>query len=93
MRDGTLWLAGQAILEEVSRVTGGRACVPQSEEELVDVCTQIALELRHQYSIGYYPTTNIRDGRWHKIKVKVDPPPGLPRLSVRAKEGYFGLKR
>lgn len=91
--DGTLGLAGQAILEELSRVTGGRAFFPQSDEELVDVCTQIALELRHQYSIGYYPTTNIRDGRWHKIKVKVDPPAGLPRLSVRAKEGYFGLKR
>jgi Ca-activated chloride channel family protein len=93
VNDGTLGLAGQAILEELSRVTGGRAFFPQSEEELVDVCTQIALELRHQYSVGYYPTTNVRDGRWHKIKVKVDPPAGLPRLSVRAKEGYFGLKR
>ena len=93
VNDGTLGLAGQAILEELSRVTGGRAFFPQSEEELVDVCTQIALELRHQYSVGYYPTTNVRDGRWHKIKVKVDPPAGLPRLSVRAKEGYFGVKR
>lgn len=93
VNDGTLGLAGQAILEELSRVTGGRAFFPQSEEELIDVCTQIALELRHQYSVGYYPTTNVRDGRWHKIKVKVDPPAGLPRLSVRAKEGYFGLKR
>lgn len=92
-RDGTLGMAGQAILEELARITGGRAFFPQSEEELVDVCTQIALELRHQYSIGYYPTTNMRDGRWHKIKVKVDAPAGLPRLSVRSKEGYFGLKR
>jgi Ca-activated chloride channel family protein len=84
---------GQAILEEMSRMTGGRAFFPASEEELLDVCTQIALELRHQYSIGYYPTANVRDGRWHKLKVKVNPPPGLPRLAVRSKEGYFGLKR
>ena len=84
---------GEALLEELARSTGGRAFFPSSEEELVDVCTQIALELRHQYSVGYYPSTNIRDGRWHKIKVKVDPPPGLPRLAVRAKEGYFGIKR
>jgi Ca-activated chloride channel homolog len=83
---------GQAVLEEVSRVTGGRAFFPSSDEELVDVCTQIALELRHQYSIGYYPTTNIRDGRYHKLRVKVSPPPGMSKLSVRAKEGYLGLK-
>lgn len=84
---------GESVLEELSRSTGGRAFFPSSEEELVDVCTQIALELRHQYSIGYYPSSEARDGRWHKLKVKVDPPPGLPRLAVRAKEGYFGLKR
>lgn len=84
---------GESVLEELSRTTGGRAFFPSSEEELADVCTQIALELRNQYSIGYYPSSDIRDGKWHKIKVKVNPPPGLPRLSVRSKEGYFGLKR
>ncbi len=93
IHDSELGAYGESVLEELSRSTGGRAFFPSSEEELVDVCTQIALELRHQYSIGYYPTTDIRDGRWHKLKVKVDPPPGLPRLAVRAKEGYFGLKR
>jgi Ca-activated chloride channel family protein len=93
VRDNDLGAYGESVLEELARSTGGRAFFPSSEEELVDVCTQIALELRHQYSIGYYPTTDIRDGRWHKIKVKVDPPPGLPRLAVRSKEGYFGLKR
>jgi len=93
VHDSELGAYGESVLEELSRSTGGRAFFPSSEEELVDVCTQIALELRHQYSIGYYPTAEIRDGRWHKLKVKVDPPPGLPRLAVRAKEGYFGLKR
>jgi Ca-activated chloride channel family protein len=93
VRDHELGAYGESVLEELARSTGGRAFFPSSEEELVDVCTQIALELRHQYSVGYYPSTNIRDGRWHKIKVKVDPPPGLPRLAVRAKEGYYGLKR
>ena len=31
------------------------------------------------------------DGKWHKIKVKVTPPRGLPKLFVRAKEGYFAV--
>jgi Ca-activated chloride channel family protein len=93
MRDAEYGPYGQSVLEEVTRISGGRSFFPSSDEELVDVCTQIALELRHQYSVGYYPSTDIRDGKYHKIKVKVDPPPGLPRLSVRAKEGYYGLKR
>jgi Ca-activated chloride channel homolog len=91
-REQDLGAYGQAVLEEVTRVTGGRAFFPSSDEELVDVCTQIALELRHQYSIGYYPTTNIRDGRYHKLRVKVNAPAGLPKLTVRSKEGYYGLK-
>jgi len=47
---------------------------------------QIALELRHQYSIGYKPDSFTNDGKWHRVKVKVTPPRGLPRLFVRSKE-------
>ena len=32
---------------------------------------QIALELRHQYSIGYRPQNFTGDGKLHRIKVKV----------------------
>src|SRR4030095_11857162 len=48
---------GRGVLEEMSRMTGGRAFFPDAynEPELVEICTRIALELRHQYSIGFYP--------------------------------------
>jgi Ca-activated chloride channel family protein len=88
---GTLDLQGQSILEEVSQITGGKAFFPRSGAELEDATTRIALELRHQYSIGYTPTNVERDGQWHKIKVKVNPPRGLPSLNVRAKEGYYAV--
>ena len=32
---------------------------------------------------------NFTDGKWHKIKVKVTPPRGLPHLFVRTKDGYY----
>jgi Ca-activated chloride channel family protein len=92
-REAELGPYGEAVLEELARSTGGRAFFPTSEEELVDVCTQIALELRHQYSIGYYPTSEDRDGRWHRVKVKVAPAPGVPAMSVRAKSGYYAPRR
>jgi len=85
----SLDLQGQSILEEVAQTTGGKAFFPRSGAELEDATTRIALELRHQYSIGYIPTNVKRDGLWHKLRVKVNPPKGLPNLSVRTKEGYY----
>jgi len=88
---GVLDLQGQSILEEIAQVTGGKAFFPRSATELEDATTRIALELRHQYSLGYVPTKPQRDGKWHKIKVQINPPRGLPHLYVRAKEGYYAL--
>ncbi len=86
----TLEMGGQTLLEELSRLTGGRAFFPSNDLELQEVITRIGIELRHQYSIGYTPTTTDQSGnRWHKIKIKINAPKGLPPLTVRAKEGYY----
>ncbi|MGH9930585.1 MAG: VWA domain-containing protein [Pyrinomonadaceae bacterium] len=86
-----LGMEGQGILDELASVSGGKAFFPRSNAEMDDIFEQIALELRHQYSIGYKPLNFTNDGRWHKIKVKVTPPRGLPRLFVRSKEGYYAV--
>lgn len=84
-----LGLLGQAILDELTSVTGGRSFYPNSNAEMDEIFERIALELRHQYSVGYTPTNFKPDGRWRKVKVKVNPPRGLPRLTVRSREGYY----
>jgi Ca-activated chloride channel family protein len=86
-----LGMEGQGILDEMASVSGGKAFFPRSPAEMDDIFEQIALELRHQYSIGYKPTNFSNDGKWHKVKVKVTPPRGLPRLFVRTKEGYYAI--
>jgi Ca-activated chloride channel homolog len=86
-----LGMAGQGILDELANVSGGKAFFPRSALEMDDIFEQIALELRHQYSIGYKPSEFSNDGKWRKIKVKVTPPRGLPRLFVRSKEGYYAI--
>ncbi len=86
-----LGMEGQGILDELSSVSGGKAFFPRSALEMDDIFEQIALELRHQYSIGYKPNNFSNDGKWRKIKVKVTPPRGLPRLFVRSKEGYYAI--
>jgi Ca-activated chloride channel family protein len=86
-----LGMEGQGILDELAGVSGGKAFYPRSGAEMDDIFEQIALELRHQYSIGYKPKDFVTDGKWHKIKVSVHPPRGLPKLFVRTKDGYFAL--
>jgi len=80
---------GPMLLGEVTEVTGGRTFAIGSANELADVATKIGIELRNQYVLGYRPTNPTRDGKWRKIKVRLNPPKGLPPLHVYAKTGYY----
>jgi hypothetical protein len=59
---------------------------------MVDAAASIALELRRQYSIGYYPIDLKQDGKWHKIKVRVNSLPGRALLRARAREGCYASR-
>ncbi|HYE64769.1 MAG TPA: VWA domain-containing protein [Pyrinomonadaceae bacterium] len=89
----TLGMEGQGILDELSAVSGGKAFFPNTAAEMDEIFERIALELRHQYSIGYKPANFTNDGKWRKVKVKVTPPRGLPRLFVRSREGYYAIAK
>ncbi len=80
---------GPHLLAEITDITGGRTFVINNPNELADVASKIGIELRNQYVLGYRPANSARDGRWHKIKVKLQPPRGLPPLTVHAKSGYY----
>jgi len=87
----SLGMEGQSILDELSAVSGGKAFFPNTSAEMDELFERIALELRHQYSIGYRPKEFKPDGRWHKLKVKVTPPRGLPHLFARSRDGYYAI--
>jgi Ca-activated chloride channel family protein len=80
---------GPVVLSEITDVTGGRTFTIDNPNELADVATKIGIELRNQYVLGYRPNKPARDGKWRKIKVKLNPPKGLPPLHVYAKTGYY----
>jgi Ca-activated chloride channel family protein len=80
---------GPQMLANITDVTGGRTFTVDNPNELTDVATKIGIELRNQYVLGYRPTKPVHDGKWHKIKVKLNPPKGLPPLHVYAKTGYY----
>jgi len=80
---------GPSMLANITDVTGGRTFTVDNPNELTDIATKIGIELRNQYVLGYRPNKPVHDGKWHKIKVKLNPPKGLPPLHVYAKTGYY----
>ncbi|MFQ5740526.1 MAG: VWA domain-containing protein [Acidobacteriota bacterium] len=80
---------GRGIISEITRLTGGRPFFPNNFKQLDYFVDLIQTELRNQYVIGYSPSDRRFHGEWRKIKVRLNPPEGLPKLNVRAKEGYF----
>lgn len=84
---------GRAIISDIVSLTGGRAFFPNSFKQLDYYCDLIHTELRNQYVLGYTSNNRNFDGRWRKLRIRLEPPEGLPKLVVRAKEGYFAPKK
>jgi Ca-activated chloride channel family protein len=81
---------GPTLLKEITEMTGGRAFdVGADVSDLQDIAGRISAELRNQYVIGYTPSDVKHDGNWRKLKVRLVPPPGLPLLTVHARQGYY----
>ncbi len=73
----------------MSEYTGGRT-FEGPPATFADTLEKIAIELRTQYVLGYRPNNLSHNGKFHKIKVKLEPPAGLPPLSASVrKAGYY----
>ena len=80
---------GPQLLNDLSEETGGRMFRVDDLAEMGDIAEKISTELRNQYVIGYRPKGLTYDGKWRKVKVKINPPAGLPPLTVHARTGYY----
>jgi VWFA-related protein len=73
------------VLKSLANATGGERFLPKSAGPLMQVCAQIAREIRSGYTIGYAPPD--RDGAYHRLRVQIEAPDR--GLSVRTRPGYF----
>lgn len=80
------------VLEKFAETTGGRAYFPKSVDEVGELCRRIAHDLRSHYTLGYTPSNRKLDGSWRKITIRLDPLKTVPKVTVRAKEGYYAPK-
>ncbi len=77
----------KAFLERIATETGGKAYFPKSSAELPNLAREISSELRTQYSIGYIPSNDKRDGTYRSIKVAVDDGPNKEKRIAITRSG------
>ncbi len=77
------------LLRDLAHETGGLVCEVRKMEELSDAVWKIGAAMRHQYVLGFSPSDRAGDGLYRKIEVRLDQPPGAPRLHATWRSGYY----
>ncbi len=80
---------GPGLLEELSRLTGGRSVLVPKADELAGTAMTMARELHSQYVLGYKAAGIGHKGDWHDVEVNLTGPARQPQLRVQAKNGYL----
>ena len=73
-------------LMDLAEATGGEAFFPKDLSEVDRIATQVAHDIRNQYTIAYTPSNANMDGKFRSIKIAVNAP-GKP--NVRTRNGYY----
>ena len=82
-------LQGPQLLDDLAQQTGGRLFEVTDVDDLPNVATRIGAALRNQYMLGYVPASDVRDGKYHHLQVKVTKAKGLPSMRVSCRSGYY----
>jgi Ca-activated chloride channel homolog len=80
------------VLRRLARFTGGEAFFPARLEQTVEICRQIAHDIRNQYTLGYVSTNTAQTGAVRNLRV-VASVPGHGKLPVRTRSGYIAGAR
>ena len=75
-------------LETIAQRTGGIAFLPRTIDEVDQISSTVAHDIRSQYNIGYKPSTPKSVGGYRTIHVEAHAK-GYGKLTVRARTGYY----
>lgn len=80
--------SGASDMKKLAEQTGGRVIdVGNKQEKLKQAFDQISNELRSQYSIGYTPTNDAKDGTFRRVEIKTK----QKNYKVQARAGYYAM--
>jgi VWFA-related protein len=77
---------GRHELDALTRETGGVAAYPRSVDDITSAATDLARQIRSQYTIAYAPTNQALDGTYRQIRVEAR---GREPLTVKTRPGYI----
>ena len=86
-----IYALGGGVLGQMAELTGGRA-FQVAGDPTWDIFKQIAIYLRHQYVIGFYPTDTASPGKWHKVRLRIKGPRSLGKLTLSYKKDYESFR-
>jgi Ca-activated chloride channel family protein len=82
-------MEGAALMSGFAQQTGGQFFEVNDPDELPGIAVRVGAALRNQYVLGYVPSTDMRDGRYHRVQVKINRAKGGPPLRLSFRSGYF----
>jgi Ca-activated chloride channel family protein len=82
--DGTAVDNPRHVLQRLAKESGAQSFFPRSDGDLRGAVERITMDVRSQYTLGYYPSSPPRAGEYRRIAVKVR---GKSYV-VRARPGY-----
>lgn len=77
------------FLERLAINSGGRAFCVRNLGELPGAIEQLSLSLRNTYVIGYTPSAQPRDGRYHRVRVELAQTAVRTPLNLVWRRGYY----
>jgi Ca-activated chloride channel family protein len=75
-------------LETIAQRTGGIVYLPRTLDEVDQISSSVAHDIRNQYTIGYKPTTPKSAGGYRAIRVEAKAK-GYGKLVARTRSGYY----
>lgn len=82
-------LTAERRMEQLSGQTGGAVYIPKTTTELDFAFDQIAADLAQQYVLSYYPSAEHRDGRLHRLELRIK---SRNDVRLRSRKGYYAPK-
>jgi len=81
---------GPRILKRLTEVTGGSVFTAHDLNDLPRIVQTIALAVRFQYLLSYQSSgPSVKQSKWHRIHIELDPQERFRRYSLFYKQGYF----
>ena len=75
-------------LESLSAQTGGLAYFPRSIDEVSEIASEVARDIRNQYGVGYHSSKPASLGGYRQIRVEAYSS-NHKHLTVRTRRGYY----